>query len=75
LLQEVKFFKERSVEDAVLKKIAKLAVHEYIPQGKFVFKQGDTGDRIYVIIDGEVSVCFDNNEYTKVKREMQSTAT
>jgi hypothetical protein len=54
LLREVPLFKQLSVED--LKQIADLAHEQLFQKGDLLVKQGDDGDQLYIIVDGEVEV-------------------
>ena len=72
LLQQVKFFKERSITTDVLQRIARLAQHEFVRAERVVFKQGSVGDKLYVVIDGEVSINLRNEDFISLRREIQT---
>ena len=51
-LRESKFFK--NFEDSVIKQISKLGRIRSLKTGEYVFRQGDFGEYIYIIVDGYV---------------------
>ena len=63
ILSEIKYFKERKIDVKILHKIAKLAQYEFRRKDSFVFRQGSVGDKLYVIIHGEVAICLKNEIY------------
>jgi hypothetical protein len=69
LLRGVKFFKERNLTDEVLNKITRIAQHEFAKKERIVFKQGSVARKLYVIIDGEVSINLKNQEFIIIKCE------
>lgn len=56
LLKELKFFKSKQIEGNDILQVCQEIKYEYMSQGDYVFKFGDTGDKFYVILKGEVSV-------------------
>ena len=44
---------------------------KYIPKGKWVFKEGDKGDCMYVILYGETQVLVLNTQYLEYRRLMR----
>jgi CRP-like cAMP-binding protein len=69
LLRGVKFFKERNLTDEVLYKITRIAQHEFAKKDRVIFMQGSVASKLYVIIDGEVSINLKNQEFMGLKRE------
>lgn len=51
-LQGSRFFRNLSIED--LQKVASLCEVVTYDTGQFVFKQGDVGEHLYVILDGQI---------------------
>jgi CRP-like cAMP-binding protein len=43
--------------------------HEFVPKGQFVFRQGDYGDKFYIIIRGKVQVLEMKEDYIRMKKE------
>ena len=68
LIKEIQFFKQRNIEGNHLNDICLELRHEFLPAGEFVFRQGDYGDRFYVILSGQVQVLI-NNPKNKDKRK------
>jgi HEAT repeat protein len=54
LLRDVPIFSELSAED--LQQVAKIAREEWYPAMAEVFHEGDAGDLLYIIVDGELEV-------------------
>jgi len=54
VLRESKFFKD--FEDAFIQKISVLGKIHTLNSGDHVFRQGDFGEHIYIILDGYVSL-------------------
>ena len=52
VLRESKFFKD--VDEQVIKKISGLGSIQSFQGGEYVFRQGDFGEHIYIIVDGHV---------------------
>ncbi len=54
ILRGSKFFKD--LDDSVIRKIAPLGEIRSLQTGEHVFRQGDFGEHIYIVIDGHVSL-------------------
>ncbi len=54
LLREVPIFSELSPED--LQQVAAIAAEQWFPKDTVIFRQDEPGDRMYVIVDGQVEV-------------------
>ena len=54
MIREIQFFKNRQISGNNLNDICDELRYEFIPAGHFVFKQGDYGDRFYIILNGLV---------------------
>lgn len=54
LLREIPIFADLSPED--LKHVAELAREEWHPQNTVIFQQGEEGDRMFVIVEGQLHV-------------------
>ncbi len=54
ILRGSKFFKD--LDDSVIQKIASLGEIRSLQTGDHVFRQGDFGENIYIVIDGHVSL-------------------
>ncbi len=54
ILRGSKFFKD--LDDSVIRKIAPLGEIRTLRTGEHVFRQGDFGEHIYIVIDGHVSL-------------------
>jgi CRP-like cAMP-binding protein len=69
LIREIEFFKNHSIQAQHLADVCQELRHEIIPQGDFVFYQGDYGDKFYVILSGRVQVLVNNVEYLRSKKK------
>ena len=65
------FFIERGFDDASLLRILANASFEAVPSGTTVFKEGDKGDKFYIILHGSVGVMKPNLAYHNTKRKMR----
>jgi CRP-like cAMP-binding protein len=54
VLKESKFFKD--FDDSIIQKIAALGEIRKLQTGEHVFRQGDFGEHIYIVVDGHVSL-------------------
>lgn len=71
VIKEIQFFKSRNIEGTHLNDICNELRYEYFYPGEFVFKQGDYGDRFYVILKGKVQVLINNpNNNDKKKKKV-----
>ena len=52
--------------------VAETLQYEYMHKDQVVFKQGDEGDKFYIIIDGEVSIKIYNKLYDQKSKELNS---
>jgi CRP-like cAMP-binding protein len=57
LLRNVYIF--RDLDDAELAEVAEVCREEHYESGAFVFREGEAGNRLYLIIDGEVRISRD----------------
>jgi CRP-like cAMP-binding protein len=63
LLKQIKFFKDRKLNDQTLEKLGSIAGYHHMSKGATVFAQDDKADLFYLILDGEVSVQIRNKHY------------
>jgi len=54
LLREIPIFADLSPED--LKRVAEIAREQWYPQNSAIFQQGDEGNMMFVIVEGNVQV-------------------
>jgi CRP/FNR family cyclic AMP-dependent transcriptional regulator len=54
LLGSTKLFEGLSAKG--LKLISSIAKEESVPEGRIIFSEGDTGEQLYVIVDGKVRI-------------------
>jgi HEAT repeat protein len=68
LLREVPIFADLSPED--LQQVAGIASEQWFPNSTTIFHQGDEGDRMFIIVDGQVQVVrsVDGREQTIAQR-------
>ncbi len=50
--------------------IAETLQYEFFFKDQMVFKQGETGEKFYIIIDGEVCIKIFNKAYDAKKKEL-----
>lgn len=56
LMKEIQFFQKMKIQGQDLVQICQELKHEFYKEGEVVFKQGEYGDKFYVILKGEVAV-------------------
>ena len=64
LLREIPIFAELPPED--LKRVAEIAREEWYPQNTVIFRQGDEGNRMLVIVDGHLQIVRNVNGVEQV---------
>lgn len=65
IISSIKFFESLKNYKLVLRECCMYLVYELVPKKSFVFKQGEYGDKFYILIKGEVSVQVTVKEDTK----------
>lgn len=70
MLQKIQFFKEREISHENYVHIAETLQYEFIFKDQTVFKQGEQGEKFYIIIDGEVCIKIFNKAYDAKKKEL-----
>ncbi len=65
IVKEIEFFRVNQIDTRHMVDVCTELKYELIPDGEFVFYQGDYGDKFYVILKGKVQVLVNNNEYIK----------
>ncbi|CDW74956.1 UNKNOWN [Stylonychia lemnae] len=56
LIREIAFFKRMNIQGPDLSQICHELKYEFYREGESVFRQGEYGDKFYIILKGEVSV-------------------
>jgi CRP-like cAMP-binding protein len=56
MIMKIQFFKEREMKYESCVHVAETLSYEFQHKDHTVFRQGDEGDKFYIIIDGEVSI-------------------
>eukprot|EP00929_Paragymnodinium_shiwhaense_P064946 TRINITY_DN3260_c0_g1_i2.p1 TRINITY_DN3260_c0_g1~~TRINITY_DN3260_c0_g1_i2.p1 ORF type:complete len:1179 (+),score=302.56 TRINITY_DN3260_c0_g1_i2:227-3763(+) len=70
LCMELSFFKAVvNGNKEVLKKVVATVQHEKHPAGKILFKQGDEGEKCYIVLTGEVTVWEDSKKENDLDSE------
>jgi HEAT repeat protein/ATP/ADP translocase len=67
LLREIPIFSDLSPED--LKRVAEIAHEEWYPQNTIIFRQGDEGNMMFVIVEGRVQIVHKVDEKEKILAE------
>jgi CRP/FNR family cyclic AMP-dependent transcriptional regulator len=57
LLKNVSIFKD--LDDSELGQIAEVCKEEKFVSGEYIFREGESGNRLYLIVDGEVRISRD----------------
>ena len=69
--KKTSFFIERGFDDASLLRILTNASFEAMPSGTTVFREGDKGEKFYIILHGSVGIMKPNLAYQTTKRKMR----
>jgi CRP-like cAMP-binding protein len=54
--EKVDLFKERGLSAAEMKLLATFSSEERFRDGSMIFREGDTGDKLYIVLDGRVRI-------------------
>jgi len=68
-LKNFSLFADISGDEDKIEKIAEILEHRQIKNGEYIFKQGDNGDELFILMSGKVRVCKKtktDEEYTIV---------
>lgn len=68
-LKDFSLFADISSDESKIEKIAEILEHRQIKKGEYIFKQGDNGEELFILISGTVRVCKNtktDEEYTIV---------
>jgi len=55
-ISEISFFSMYSHDDEVIKSIAHMCSHKSFKKGKTIIREGDFGDDLYIILNGEIDI-------------------
>ncbi len=72
MIMKIQFFKEREMKHENCIHVAETLQYEFQHKDHVVFKQGDVGEKFYIIIDGEVSIKIFNKTYDQKSKELNS---
>ena len=72
MIMKIQFFKEREMKHESCVHVAETLQYEFQSKDHEVFKQGDEGDKFYIIIDGEVSIKIYNKLYDQKSKELHT---
>lgn len=53
---QIKFFKEKKIKQSDLSLIVETLTYKFGPKDSVIFQEGERGDKLYIIIEGEVQV-------------------
>ncbi|MBT4287806.1 MAG: cyclic nucleotide-binding domain-containing protein [Deltaproteobacteria bacterium] len=68
-LKDFSLFADISSDESKIEKIAEILEHRQIKNGEYIFKQGDNGEELFILMSGKVRVCKKtktDEEYTIV---------
>lgn len=74
-LKKVPFFTKFKKDNAVMEKIAAMCVRRDIKKGKTVIKEGEYGDELFIIMDGQIEILkktLQNELYTVTSLDASS---
>ncbi|HSP15810.1 MAG TPA: cyclic nucleotide-binding domain-containing protein [Thermoanaerobaculia bacterium] len=54
--EKVDLFKERGLSAAEMKLLATFSTEERFSEGSLIFREGDKGDKLYIVLDGRVRI-------------------
>lgn len=74
MIKGIQFFIDREMNLESCINVAENLHYEYIEKGGQVFCLGDSGDKFYLIIEGEVSILIYNKAYSHKLRETRALA-
>lgn len=65
IISSIKFFDSLKNYKLILRECSMYLTYEFIPKNRWVFKEGDFGDKFYILVKGEVSVQISVREKLK----------
>jgi len=66
-IKEISFFSMYENNDEVIKKISEMCSYESVTSGKVIIEEGEQGDKLYIILSGEIDIIkktLQNEKYT-----------
>jgi hypothetical protein len=76
-IKNVAFLKDQNIIGKDLLDVCELLGYEYHPKGSVIYENGDTRDKMYIILDGEVECSNDmeknhlcNNDVCDLEKDM-----
>ena len=65
------FFKEKQLDDAIFSNIIAAAGCSFVQKGQWVYKHGDPGDELYIILHGQCESLEDNMQFLEYRRSLR----
>jgi CRP-like cAMP-binding protein len=65
--KNIEFFKDRGIEDRTILDVIATSSYEFIRKNQIVFKQGEKGEKFYLVMYGKVAIKGPTEEYGEAK--------
>ena len=70
-VKQIEFFRSKNLDDKVLSQIVASAGFQLFEKHDWVFRDGDEGDNMYVILHGEACVIIQNKDFFEYRRTLR----
>lgn len=70
-VKEVPFFKEKNLDEKTLNNILMSAWVEHFPKGKWIFKEGEPGSTMYLLLHGHAEALNDSKKFVEYRRDFR----
>lgn len=71
-VKDVPFFKEKNLDEKTLNNILMSAWVEHFARGKWIFKEGEAGATMYLVLHGNAHALNNNKKFEEYRREFRS---
>ena len=69
--KNIEFFKDREIEDRTILDLVATSSYEFIKRNQVVFKQGEIGEKFYLILYGKAGVRVPTEENEMIRWKMK----
>ena len=70
-ISSVEYFKTKNIDDKTLNLIVASAGFSYCNRGRWVFKEGDSGDKMYILLHGHCKTIIQNKNFLEARRALR----